>query len=331
MAKASRSSTKPTDASPTLAQRLRACAEHLETFARVVPLYFTIKADGEVRHSPVECRSSAGDVLACLNHFYNAIMEIDAAVVQLGCRGLEGQRPAPHTVMTWAEWVDLQGGTDWPKPTRRVFEFGKALVRWWSRNRRQGNDADHRFYTAIDADSAEFARSAADEARAIADLLAPAGRSPGEAPSIRAPERTPLSTPGRETGPPSSTFDAPSISQGDDQPDDEGEFRVIEETFEIAYKGVRCRLGNRVSFRLVARLAQRPGTFVPVGTLMTDVWKRTVVASAVSQAAGTAREAVVKAKMPDVTITADNQTYALIVGEDARGFNQKSGRRRSAR
>lgn len=40
----------------------------------------------------------------------------------------------------------------------------------------------------------------------------------------------------------------------------------------VAFGGRTCFLGNTISFRLLLRLARRPGTFVPYEELLEDVW-----------------------------------------------------------
>lgn len=43
-------------------------------------------------------------------------------------------------------------------------------------------------------------------------------------------------------------------------------------TFTVVYKGTPCTLGNIRAFHLLARLNRRPGTYIPIDTLIQDVW-----------------------------------------------------------
>ncbi|MCA9289473.1 MAG: hypothetical protein KDA05_12855 [Phycisphaerales bacterium] len=204
MAKASRLPTKPTEAPPSLAKRLRACAEHLETFAGTVPLVFTFREGEDLHCSTSRVGPQAPEAYTCLDHFYAAIKEIDSAIVDLGLRGPDGQSPPPMTVMNWADWPHLLRGAT--PSHKRLFSLGKSLVGWWSSNRRQGNykDGPHQYghYWAIDANSAEFATRAAAEARAIAKQIFPAKRNSPKQPVERTPEDIRQSTPALNTNSP---------------------------------------------------------------------------------------------------------------------------------
>ena len=47
---------------------------------------------------------------------------------------------------------------------------------------------------------------------------------------------------------------------------------ISRDTFAVAWKGETCFLGNTMAFRLLERLLQSPGLFVPVETLAEEVW-----------------------------------------------------------
>jgi hypothetical protein len=51
-----------------------------------------------------------------------------------------------------------------------------------------------------------------------------------------------------------------------------GNLVIDRNTFTTTYKGKSRELGNTVAFRLLERLAQSPGIYIPINTLIHDVW-----------------------------------------------------------
>jgi hypothetical protein len=50
-------------------------------------------------------------------------------------------------------------------------------------------------------------------------------------------------------------------------------FRVDRDHFRVCHRGRSCPLGNTLEFRVIERLARRPGAYLSVGTLQKDVWE----------------------------------------------------------
>jgi DNA-binding winged helix-turn-helix (wHTH) protein len=105
-------------------------------------------------------------------------------------------------------------------------------------------------------------------------------------------------------------------------------FKVLRDSFAVAYKGVRCPLGNSVAFKLIEALAARQGCFLETAELIRIVWpNQVVVHNSVSQAIGDLRAEMTRIGMTGVVIAVEKEHYALMVGEEASGFNPKTGRR----
>lgn len=183
---------------PTVQDRLRAAADHLDSFASVAPLIFTV-SEGEqllcVRtHGPGPIGPDPEDAYG---RYYKAIMEIDAALKQLGCEGPEGQTLRDGYVMVWQDWSWLNPTKQWPSPATEILTLGKAIVRNNESRRRQvGMESKHPWSAAIPASWPQFARHAAAEARASAKRMPPSMSRSGATTVLgRTPTQIRASTP----------------------------------------------------------------------------------------------------------------------------------------
>ncbi len=65
---------------------------------------------------------------------------------------------------------------------------------------------------------------------------------------------------------------------------DPGAPKLDADTFSVSYGGRICELGNSIAFRLLQRLARRPGVYVHHNRLIEVVWGQRVTASAIHAA-----------------------------------------------
>lgn len=87
----------------------------------------------------------------------------------------------------------------------------------------------------------------------------------------RVPATSPLGIAGR-LGVSASQVAQDASELGDDREDGHA-FRIDEGRFAVTYGGKACVLGNKLEFRLLKRLARRPGQHVSIDTLFEDVWE----------------------------------------------------------
>jgi DNA-binding response OmpR family regulator len=72
-----------------------------------------------------------------------------------------------------------------------------------------------------------------------------------------------------------AAFDPPNYSQTRqqaEQPSAKKSLVIDAETLFIYFRGKKCFLGGRLPFKLLARLARRPSTYVTYEQLCADVW-----------------------------------------------------------
>jgi DNA-binding response OmpR family regulator len=84
--------------------------------------------------------------------------------------------------------------------------------------------------------------------------------------------------------------------------------------FSVCFGGKVCFLGNTLPFRLLARLARRPGAYVPYEDLLEDVWQGVRSDAAVRSVAKTLRQKLRQAGLGEVADALDGAVaghYAL--------------------
>ena len=84
----------------------------------------------------------------------------------------------------------------------------------------------------------------------------------------------------------------------------------------VTWEGHTCRLGNTVLFRLMARLARRPGQYIPFAGLLRDVWHGAIKEDeTVRSAVRRLRHRLSDAEMPRLAaaIRAHGRCYGLIL------------------
>jgi DNA-binding response OmpR family regulator len=94
---------------------------------------------------------------------------------------------------------------------------------------------------------------------------------------------------------------------------------IDEETFSVHWANRTCRLGNTLSFGLLARLALRPNQFISYEVLCKDVWKDEYTShEAVRSAVKVLRRKLIAAGMADLAEAIDGRNsrhYALMLAE----------------
>ena len=84
----------------------------------------------------------------------------------------------------------------------------------------------------------------------------------------------------------------------------------------VTWGGRTCRLGNTVLFRLMARLAKRPGHYIPFTGLLRDVWQGAVKEDeTIRSAVRRLKQRLRDAEMPRLAaaVRAQRRCYGLIL------------------
>jgi DNA-binding response OmpR family regulator len=85
--------------------------------------------------------------------------------------------------------------------------------------------------------------------------------------------------------------------------------------FSVKFKGKACFLGNRLPFKLLARLAQRPNTYVSYKELLSEAWDDVIVSeSAIRSVVRNLRNKLRQAGLADLARAIDGTVprhYAL--------------------
>jgi DNA-binding response OmpR family regulator len=76
--------------------------------------------------------------------------------------------------------------------------------------------------------------------------------------------------------------------------------RVDPMTFTVEWQGQRCDLGPSILFKLIQRLASRPGRYFTYDILMEDVWEQRCSNATVRSAVKRLRRAMRDAGMPEL-------------------------------
>lgn len=86
-------------------------------------------------------------------------------------------------------------------------------------------------------------------------------------------------------------------------------------TFTIEWHGLRCNLGPTVLFKLIQRLARRPGRYFTYDILMEDVWERRCSNSTVRSAVKRLRRAMRDAGMSELAtaIRGRGESYGVFL------------------
>ncbi len=88
-------------------------------------------------------------------------------------------------------------------------------------------------------------------------------------------------------------------------------------TFAVKWHNQSCHLGPTILFKLIRRLARRPGRYLTCDTLMEDVWERRCSDTAIRSAIKRLRCALRDAGMPEVAtaIRARGKCYGLFLND----------------
>lgn len=96
---------------------------------------------------------------------------------------------------------------------------------------------------------------------------------------------------------------SPSEDSKGRRPSPGTQLRVCEDSLAVLHSGRACSFGNTLEFRLIRRLAKRPGNFFPYSTLLDDVWEsRTVTKGAVQKIVSNVNRKLREAGIMDVRI-----------------------------
>ncbi len=89
-------------------------------------------------------------------------------------------------------------------------------------------------------------------------------------------------------------------------------------TFTVEWQGQRCYLGSTILFRLIQRLARRPGRHFTYDILMEDVWQRRCSNTIIRSAVKRLRKAMRDAGMPELAsaIRGQGQCYGVFLHGD---------------
>jgi DNA-binding response OmpR family regulator len=88
-------------------------------------------------------------------------------------------------------------------------------------------------------------------------------------------------------------------------------------TFTVEWHGQRCDLGPTMLFKLIQRLARRPGRYLTYDILMEDVWEQRCSNTTIRSAVKRLRRALCDARMPELAaaIRGRRECYGLFLDE----------------
>jgi DNA-binding response OmpR family regulator len=89
-------------------------------------------------------------------------------------------------------------------------------------------------------------------------------------------------------------------------------------TFTVEWQGQRCDLGPSILFKLIQRLARRPGRYFTYDILMEDVWEQRCSNTTVRSAVKRLRQALRDAGMPELAtaIRGRGECYGVFLDGD---------------
>lgn len=89
-------------------------------------------------------------------------------------------------------------------------------------------------------------------------------------------------------------------------------------TFTVDWHGQRCNLGPTILFKLIHRLARRPGCYVTYDMLMADVWGQRCSNSTIRSAVKRLRRALCDAGIPElaVAIRGRRECYGVFLDDN---------------
>lgn len=99
------------------------------------------------------------------------------------------------------------------------------------------------------------------------------------------------------------------------------DFRIDRDHFCVWHRGRQCPLGNTIEFRTIERLAKRPGHYVSVETLLSDVWEDEVrTRGTVQKTVSNLRRKLRGAQLAGVQLDGGQRGhYRLQISEDGKG------------
>jgi DNA-binding response OmpR family regulator len=107
---------------------------------------------------------------------------------------------------------------------------------------------------------------------------------------------------------------------GDQHPDCLSRDRLVVNpaTFTVEWHGQRCNLGPTILFRLIQRLARRPGIYLTYDALMEDVWEQPCSNTTIRSAVKRLRRAMCDAGMPELAaaIRGRGECYGVFLDDN---------------
>jgi len=106
------------------------------------------------------------------------------------------------------------------------------------------------------------------------------------------------------------------IDRGARQPDSRRSLVIDPEGLTVSWNGVTCYLGFTIPFRVLERLARRPGQYVTHEQLLQEIWGGPRSKSAIRSAVNDLRSRLVSAGMSDLADAIDGRNagrYGLML------------------
>lgn len=98
----------------------------------------------------------------------------------------------------------------------------------------------------------------------------------------------------------------------------QGRLKVNPTTYTVEWHGQHCHLGPTILFKLIQRLARRPGRYFTYDILMEDVWQRRCSGATIRSAARRLRQAIRNAGMFELAtaIKGRGECYGLFLDDN---------------
>lgn len=158
-------------------ESLNRAADIMDRFAAAVPTVFRHAVNGRIR-----CHNSGGctpDAWGALTPVWNALLEFGEAIYAMGILNEYGFGRKPNAVGEWADWSMTQVPASHETECKAMMRLAQAVWQWHVTERQAGSDAASPYFVSIPANTAQWARDVAEEARGLAgDLVLPQPSDP---------------------------------------------------------------------------------------------------------------------------------------------------------